>query len=999
MTGRAQGRARWWRRGGREPAGAARTERAGRAAGAGRAGRTEPVPDPDRGDRPSGARRPRTVRLPLRARAPRAWREGGADLPAFVCLGVLVALLAAAVTAAPPLLDRAAGRTLVDRIDAAQGERPLLTRTVSFGQPVTRLMDEGATSVAEDLTGAGQDVTGAVPAALAGLLDRPAHQVLVPAASLDAPRGDTALSLLHTSEAPGPAGYAAGRPPRDTGEDGPVEIAVSTRTRDALGLTLGARLHLTPHASRLDTPVVVTGFLRPDPGAPLWRSHPLLAVPLPAGRGPAEARALIAPGALDALLDRGLPQLTVEWRLRLEVSRADEERAEAAARFGGADGRDRLIRALAAYDTASADNFCDNTSFACVYGSHPAQNPTRTDHLQPLVRDADAAWDRAATVVSFALASVVGVGLAAALVTARLAVRRRLDEHRLLRARGASAAGVALSRAAQYAPVAGAGLAAGHLGARPVLPAGAAPSVWPAVAVAAAAWLVLPVLTWAAVRDRPPRRGGRGGHPAGAGRRVTAEAAVLLLAAAGVVALRVRGTTGAGASDPLVAAVPVLCGLAVVILLIRAYPPPLHLLARLAARRRGPLGLLALSRAARDAPGAVLSLLVLVATLGAAVFGGLVTGTVEEGRRDALAWRTGGADAVLTDASTPAADEALRRAPGVARAVRVRLVRTDLTGTGTGLGQRGAEVLAVDGAALRRADPGSAAAAAVAGLGAPRRDAAGRLVLPVLAGGERARVRTGETYETEWPGVRVRVAGRLDGGAARDAAFGPLYGDGGAAPGGDRPLLLADTAALAAADRERAADTPRGTAAVLYYGSASPAALRAAAPGTGHGSPYGRLLIAAEERAADRDDGVLGAIRGAHAACAALAAVLALLTLLVELLLSAPERARTTAYLRLLGLDPRGAAALGALQLLPLALAAAAGGLALGLALPAALGPALDLQPLTGGPAAPPRHADHVLTAALTLGLLALVAAAATADAVATRRSRRLAALRVGEDR
>ncbi|MFW6692155.1 hypothetical protein [Streptomyces sp. MAR4 CNX-425] len=983
-------------------------------------GRTVPGPGRVRTGPPSGAAGPdlpsRAAGGPRRPRGARAWREARADLPAFVCLGAVVALLAAVAAAAPPLLDRAAGRALVDRVAAAQDERPLLTRTVSFGRPVTGLPGEGGSSVVEDLTWAGQDVTGGVPDALDGLFDEPAHQVLVPAATLDAPRGDAALSLLHTTGAPGPAGYAAGRPPRGTGPDGPVEIAVSTRTRDALGLRLGARLRLSPYHAELDTPVVVTGFLRPRPAGPrggLWRDHPLLAAPLPAGRGPAEARALIAPGALDALLDRGLPSITVEWRLRLQLGAgADErdERATAAARFTGDAGRARLTRALAAYDTASAENFCSSTGHGCIYGAHPARRPTRTDQVQPIVRDFGAEWDQAALVVSFALASVVGVGLAAAFVTARLAVRRRLGHHRLQRARGASATGLALSRAARYAPAAGAGLVAGHAGARAVLPAGAAPPGWAAAAaVAAAAWLMPPVLTWAAVRDRRPDRAGR--RSGGAGRRLSAEAAVVLLAVAGAVALRVRGTSGGSASDPLVAAVPVLCGLAVVVLLIRIYPPPLRLLARLAARRRGPLGLLALSRAARDAPAAVLALLVLVTTLGAAVFGGLVTGTVEEGRRAALAWRTGGADAVLSDAANPAGDKALRRVPGVAHAVPVRLVRTDLTSAATGLGRPGADLLAVDAAALRRADPGSAAAAAAAGLAALRRDGAGRLVLPVLAGGERA-ARTGETYETGWPGVRLRVAGRLAGDAAADPAFGPLYAGRDAAPGerrrpaapgADRPVLLADTAALAAAARERGADAPEGHTAVLYYGGdggpATPAALRAAAPGTGPGSPYGELLIAAEERAADRDDGVLGTIRGAHAACAAPAAALALLTLLAELLRSAPERARTTAYLRLIGLGRRGATALGALQLAPLALAAAAGGLALGLALPAALGPALDLRALTGGPAPPPHRPGLLLTAALTAGVLALVAAAVAADAAASRRSRRLAALRVGEDR
>ncbi|MFD6437560.1 FtsX-like permease family protein, partial [Streptomyces venezuelae] len=103
----------------------------------------------------------------------------------------------------------------------------------------------------------------------------------------------------------------------------------------------------------------------------------------------------------------------------------------------------------------------------------------------------------------------------------------------------------------------------------------------------------------------------------------------------------------------------------------------------------------------------------------------------------------------------------------------------------------------------------------------------------------------------------------------------------------------------------------------------------------------------------------------AHTACTALAVLLALVALVLELLLSAPARGRTTAYLRTLGLGGRAASALHLLQLLPLVLAAVAGGVALGLALPSLLGPALDLREFTGGPAAPVRHVDALFTAAL----------------------------------
>lgn len=78
-------------------------------------------------------------------------------------------------------------------------------------------------------------------------------------------------------------------------------------------------------------------------------------------------------------------------------------------------------------------------------------------------------------------------------------------------------------------------------------------------------------------------------------------------------------------------------------------------------------------------------------------------------------------------------------------------------------------------------------------------------------------------------------------------------------------------------------------------------------------------------------------------------------------------------------------------------LAAAAGGVALGLLLPGVLGPALTLREFTGGPTPPVLHTDYALTAGLGLGMAALVAAAVAAETWAGRRRGLGAVLRLGD--
>ncbi|MFC7218341.1 hypothetical protein ACFQLX_09195 [Streptomyces polyrhachis] len=931
----------------------------------------------------------------MKHRLPLPVREMRAELPLLACLAVLVALLTAAVNATGPLLDRLEVRALDERLAAAQRTDTLVRVTGEFDQlstatpPAAQFAAGEPTPLGEDLDWALAQAEPELVGGLHGSLTLTSTRVDLPSSTVRTPAGPAELSLLYADDAPAAGSYAQGRPPRATGRDRPVELAVSTRTAQRLHLRPGSRLRLDGGLSSLHAPALVTGVFRaPEPAAPgagprLWREQPLLACPLDVKGAPVHAQALIAPGSLEPLQHYGLPRFQAQWRLRLDL-------ADAADRFAGDRGRAALVRALSEYGQLVRTHFCEDCSTLKPTGD------TYTDQARPLVEDFGAQWHRAQQLTSFAVASLAGVGLAAVVVTARLAVRRRAPAHRLQRARGASATGLALARALQTAPAALLGLAAGLALSRALIPAGPSPA---ALATAAAAWLTLPVLTWRSLREGALRT------PAETPvhRRATAEAAVLLLAAAGVLALRLRGPASADGADPQLAAVPLLCALAVVIVLVRLYPLPLHALARLTARRRGALGLIAAARAAKDAPAATLALLVLVTTLGSAVFGGLVTSTVEAGRATALTWSTGGADAVLTGATDPAAARALRRAPGVAHTARLRLVRTDLTSTRSGAARTSVYLLAPDAPQLTAAAPDSATAAALRAV--PEADArGGLLVIPVLATAGTTDRQTGDTFETTLKGARVqvRVVGELPRRTLQDPPLGPLLRQAPAAGAdGEAPVLLAPAASLDAAERAGAA--LRAESATLLYAAPGkaldPAAVRAAAPPTAPGSPYGALLFHAEEAQRTDGDGVLDVVRTVHGACTALAAAFALLALLLELLLSAPDRGRTASYLRTLGLAPRPATLLGLLQLAPMALAAALGGLTLGYALPAALGPALDLRALTGGPVQPPLHTDHARTLALGAGLLALIACAVAADQLAARRRGVGAVLRLGENR
>ncbi|MGV9878074.1 hypothetical protein [Streptomyces sp. NPDC003006] len=891
----------------------------------------------------------------------RAWSRVG--------LALLVGVVVAVASAGPGVLERLGGEAFRARLEQAQQAAPGVVHSARFDPEEVRLGAES--DLRGDLDRYARVIGNATPRSLRGAVVHDSTRVRLPTVRA----AGAALSLVYASDAPGRESYVAGRAPRERGEV--LELAVSARTRDALKLRVGQRVRLEAGAlQNVNAMGRVAGVFRAEGERRLWTEQPLLVRPLPgaAGSGP-DAGALIAPRGVEILQNQAEAELTVHWNMRLEPGGA------AATRFVG-EPRD-FRRAMARYPLAAREAYCRFGVYGgklCVIGVHPATELGTATELPDTFEEFQRRWRQATVVISFASASLLGVGIAAVVVTSLLVVRRRLDADRLLRARGASASGVALGRAVWSAPavVLGFGGGCAVAGAVP----GSSPAYSHGLVVAVLCWLLLPALTWGAVRDRTVLRGRA---PRRAGRRLVAEAVVLLLAAAGVFALRARGTEGAAGPDPLLAAVPVLLGLAAVAVLVRCYPWPVRLVARWSARGRGIVVLVALSRAAKEAPARGLALLVLVVTLSGAVFGGLVSGTLAEGRRSAAAWQVGADASFLGAGRDPGMAERLARARGVRETVAVRQLRVDPV-SGTDGGRYGiSSLIGVDAVKLRQAARGSAAARALDGAGLTR--GGGGKDIRVLA----SEGHTGDdllTFTRHGQEVRLRVVGPLPEDVGRDPALGPVRG----ATEARQRLLLADNR-----DLKTFAVSEYEESALLLYGERLDAeALRSLVPRAAPGAATGELRIRAEEQAEAEDDGLIGAVSTAYTACTALAVLLALTTLVLELLLSAPARGRTAAYLRTLGLGGRATSALHLLQLLPMVLAAVAGGVVLGLALPSLLGPALDLREFTGGPAAPDRRVDALFTAVLGAGLCLLVVAAVAVETWLGRRRGLGAVLRLG---
>jgi putative ABC transport system permease protein len=705
---------------------------------------------------------------------------------------------------------------------------------------------------------------------------------------------------------------------------------------EPVAAALGARVGTSLRAGTLT--LRVTGVFQPaSPGAAIWRHSPGLLAPT----GP-DAAALITgaqlPRLVAALSGSGGPPFTAAYQLAAEP------------RLHAAD----VPAIRAAIDTLAA-----RPDLVYPDSGTDAGTPSVRSPLAGPLADFAVRQRAVLALASLVLTALVGVGALVVVLAAHLLVTRRAGDLALQHARGASRTGIAARALAEATVLTAVGVAVG--GGIAVL-VGRPGSLLPLGALVLVAVLAPPVLVSRAIRARPRARNRR---------RLVVEGVLVVLAVGGTVAVRRRGLLDSpGGVDLLLAATPLLLAGAVTAAVLRGFPWPLRGLHRLAGRTRGAIGPVGVGRAVTSWAAGPLPLLVLTLAGTLAVTGGLLRSAVLHGQQYA-AWERVGADARVTAPARTAAFDALAGAPGVRHAAvgEVRQQIPYLAGDRYGVVQ----LLLVDSTAYD----------------AVLRDTA----LPY--GGELSRltIHSGRTLPVlASPELAARIGQRparltVDGRPYPVTLLGPLS----VRPAGWLPgdTLIADRAVAALI-------LPAQEGSVVAWLTGPGAAAAAATTG---GTVVTRAGWLAETSGSPMVAGTLRLLTAAGLAVAGYAGI----ALLLVVLATAPARNRALAYLRTLGLPAGRGRAVAVLELGPVVAAAGLAGAAGGVLVPVLLRPGLGLTVLTGGvtdqPLAPRPGLGLALAAALLGALAALLALALTVDALAHRRQRLDAVLRLGAER
>ncbi|MEU8266494.1 FtsX-like permease family protein [Sphaerisporangium sp. NPDC049002] len=449
-------------------------------------------------------------------------------------------------------------------------------------------------------------------------------------------------------------------------------------------------------------------------------------------------------------------------------------------------------------------------------------------------------------------------------------------------------------------------------------------------------------------------------------RRTMLEVVVVALALGGAFLLRSRGlTTGVAAlgSDPFLMLVPAALTVSVALITLRCYPYPLRLIVWLAARARPAVPFVGLTLAARARSVTALPVLILLPALAVSVYGSVVGATLDSTQRRA-AWMATGAAARVDRAAElpPDVVEKIRRVPGVRT-----VVPADRGVAQIGLSGRTAIVLAVDLDAYRRIVAGTPLSVPPSAPDLPPP------AIPVLVSPGLANL---TTFDIGWH-VRMNLTKK------------------GVITGGLAGLTFAeDKLIVMPYDSSKRAGARTYTNTLLIEGDGiDGAALRAAAGNRPdiHVSTFDEALAKVNRSP------LASTIKNSFMLVTIALAVYALLTVMIALVVGAAERARALSFLRTLGLSERQAAGLTVLEITPLIVLTACAGLLLGIGLPPALGPGLDLGIYAGDLSIQAYELSLTTPMLLAAGLAAVAVAGAFLHAVIGRRRSLGSILRVGD--
>ncbi len=762
-----------------------------------------------------------------------------------------------------------------------------------------------------------------------------------------------------------------------------VETAISSSAAAAIGAHLGDRLPITVDGSDpllarsplqiAPAEIEIVGLYEPlDATADYWAGDTSL---LEAKQGGSDLRPVAyVTGYVPAemypdLAASGLP-FRYEWRLTIDPERLD------------------------ASDVAALQDELRHLGFTTSAVALVAPGTVTVRTSLPAILDRYVAQlARSQSLLAVAAIGPFGLAAGAMAMIAILLVTSRRAELTLTRGRGASGWLVLGTELWEAILIAGGASLLGLLAATLLVPARDSPLA-PVLAITtgAAAVLLLLGASWPMAR-RPLGQLGREDPPVlrVSARRLVIELTIVGTAIAGALLLRQRGLTfegetGAPRFDPLLAAVPLLVGLAAGIVVMRLYPLPIRGLGWLAARRRDLIPVLGLRTIGRRRAAANLPLLVLLLTATFGAFASVITSTVGQGQL-VTSYQAVGADyrveRIGIGALPPSLDPA--SIPGV-EAVANGMVDETAAFATTQSQLASINLEAIDPRAYQQvtsgtpADPGWPAAI----LAPPPSGTAGTEADPIpailsnqLPSGS-APLAAGDTF-------RITVAGqpmtfRV---VQRRARF----------PG----VSAAVPFAIVPFDWIRAA-TSRDTLPPSVMWVRGPdsvseplAAAVAAAPGTA------RIVSRYDAYAALHDAPLSSAIASVFVLALFVGALYMAITIVGALVLSATRRTQDLAYLRTLGVTARQALALTVVDHAPPVAIAVPVGVLLGVGIADLLGPAMGLGTFVGSVEVP-LTVDAPALALMVAGVLLVIVAAVAIGTWLSRRARLVDALRIGDD-
>lgn len=931
-------------------------------------------------------------------------RRLGAERGVILLIFVLVAGTSFVFAAAPRLFNRVTDDALQYAVRVASPQQRSISASLS-GNIGARAGD-GVAPIRER----GQQIEAKFSPAITDLIaDRPLRFTSVRMYVWDPPSYDTRLYLRYRDGLTDRTKLAAGRWPEDhgatlktiavqTGENEPpapatgppdvFEAAISTATATEVGLKLGDRIEIRLDGSDpaiqgapltlAPSEVEIVGLYDPlDEADPYWFADDDMLHAVQRGNPDqpiAWITAYVPPEMYPNLAGSRLP-FQYEWRYATAPERYESDEVPQLQ----SDLRRLGVNAGVA---AGASGTVD----------------IRTG-LPGILEDFAAERALTETVLSIATLGPFGLAAGAIAMVALLLVRRRRGTLALARGRGASASLLLGTQLWEGILVTGAATVVGLGVATVLIPARSSPlSAELAIAVGALATLLLLGASWSTARrplgnlerDDAPLRGV-------STRRLVVEGTIVFLAAAAMLLLRDRGlaapapATGVGTPtatptasvNPLLAAVPLLAGLAAGIVALRLYPFPIRALGWLAARRRDFVPVLGLRTIGRHPGAANLPLLVLLLTAAFGAFASTLSSSIDRGQVTA-SYLDVGSDFRIERIGLGSMPELAQvtAVPGVEAVARG--IVDPLASFQSTAGQRASiEVAAIEtaeyaavvaGTPAEPHLPGAFVVTPPANPGTAEDPIPAILSTKVPAGSKHLDL--GDTFRVTVNGqpLVLRLVERRDifPGIDQRSAFtiAPL------------PWVQA------------AFDHPRGTGTMWVRASTDiRPGLAAAIADAGAAA---RIVSRFDTLAALRDAPLEAVITTGYLAALVIAAVYMALAIVGAMVLSAAGRTRDLAYLRTLGVTGRQAFGLTVMEHGPPVIIALIPGLALGIAIVLLVEPGLGLATFVGSTGVP-LYIDWLPLAALAVALIAVVATAVGLGTWLARRARPTDALRIGE--